>query len=131
MQLDPLQQATQFSVSPRRMAATPRRASMFARNAPGQSESITCASANRRSASVNSPTDMWRSPRKVSSWTTCARPAGVCRSTAASSCRSRLIPLSPRHSSDIRTCSSDCGSVIGSEYRMASPWPLSSIQSSE
>ena len=48
---------------------------MFARTSPGQSGSATCASANRRSASANSPTDMWRSPRKISSWSH-LRPAG-------------------------------------------------------
>ena len=67
MQLDSLQQATQFSVSPRRRAATPRRASMLARSSAGQSGSMAWASAKRRSASANSPTDMWRSPRKMPS----------------------------------------------------------------
>ena len=62
---------------------------------PGQSGSAACARANRRSASVNSPTDMWRSPRKMSSWVTCAgrpdpgdrrqpAPAAVDRSPLAS-----------------------------------------------
>jgi hypothetical protein len=62
---------------------------------PGQSaihRGEDAHSANRWSASVNSPTDMWRSPGKM---ITRALPAGVRRSTAASSRRIRSIPSRP------------------------------------
>ncbi len=52
MQLDSLQQATQFSISPRRRAATPRKASSFARNRGDRAGSAVCERAKCSLASV-------------------------------------------------------------------------------
>ena len=55
MQLDPLQQLTQFSVSPSLRAAIPRRASRLARSGALLSERIRWASAKQASASSKCP----------------------------------------------------------------------------
>ena len=119
MQLDSLQQATQFSISPRLRAATPCKASSFARYSAGRPGSAVCARANFLLASVHSPS--YISNAAMSRWMSAvvdalagspgARPASL---------RFRCsIPRRPLPTTESRICASDVGSSIRVVKRMA------------
>ena len=112
MQLDSLQQATQFSISPRLRAATPRKASSFARiqGRPGrigslrQGELLACLGPLPFRTSDSEPDQQWMS-------------AAVDREPGASGgrlaslpCR-YSIPRRPLPTTESRICARDVGSV--------------------